>query len=93
MSYLIGRIQRVVIEDSASVDQDLDFGVPQGSVWVQRFIEWTPNLLVISLIPLWWIVVHKSVTWGSSLIECYRYVRMCLIPQKRADFTLETLAE
>ena len=31
-SYLIGRIQRVVIEDSVSVDQELDFGVPQGSV-------------------------------------------------------------
>ena len=30
---------------------------------------------------------------GSSLIECYRYVSMCLIPQRRADFTLETLAE
>ena len=29
-SYLTGRIQRVVIEDSVSVDQD--FGVPQGSV-------------------------------------------------------------
>ena len=31
-SYLIGRIQRVVIEDSVSVDQELGFGVPQGSV-------------------------------------------------------------
>ena len=31
-SYLSGRIQRVVIEDSVSVDQELDFGVPQGSV-------------------------------------------------------------
>ena len=31
-SYLTGRIQRVVIEDSVSVDQGLDFGVPQGSV-------------------------------------------------------------
>ena len=30
---------------------------------------------------------------GSSLIECYRYVSMCLIPQRRADFTVETLAE
>ena len=29
-SYLTGRIQR--IEDSVSVDQELDFGVPQGSV-------------------------------------------------------------
>ena len=27
-SYLTGRIQRVVIEDSVSVDQELDFGVP-----------------------------------------------------------------
>ena len=31
-SYLTGRIQRVVIEDSVSVDQERDFGVPQGSV-------------------------------------------------------------
>ena len=31
-SYLTGRIQRVVIEDSVSVDQELDFGVPHGSV-------------------------------------------------------------
>ena len=30
---------------------------------------------------------------GSSLIEYYCYVSMCLIPQRRADFTLETLAE
>ena len=29
-SYITGRIQRVVIEDSVSVDQELDF--PQGSV-------------------------------------------------------------
>ena len=31
-SYLTGRIQRVVIEDSVSVDQEMDFGVPQGAV-------------------------------------------------------------
>ena len=31
-SYDTGRIQRVVVEDSVSVDQKLDFGVPQGSV-------------------------------------------------------------
>ena len=31
-SYLTGRIQRVIIEYSVSVDQELDFGVPQGSV-------------------------------------------------------------
>ena len=30
--YLISRIQRVVIEDSVSGDQELDLGVPQGSV-------------------------------------------------------------
>ena len=35
-SYLTGRIQRVVIEDSVSVDQELDFGVPQGSVLCPR---------------------------------------------------------
>ena len=31
-SYLTGRIQRVVIEDSVFVDQELDSGVTQGSV-------------------------------------------------------------
>ena len=31
-SYLTGRIQRVVIENSVSVDQEQDFGVPQGSL-------------------------------------------------------------
>ena len=31
-SYLTGRIQSVVIEESVSVDQELDFGVPQDSV-------------------------------------------------------------
>ena len=31
-SYLTGRIQRVVIEDAVSGDQELGFGVPQGSV-------------------------------------------------------------
>ena len=30
---------------------------------------------------------------GVIFEECYRYVSMCLIPQGRADFTLETLAE
>ena len=29
-SYLTGRIQRIVIKDSVSVDQELDLGVPQG---------------------------------------------------------------
>ena len=31
-SYLTGRIQRVVIEDAVSVDQELGFGVQRGSV-------------------------------------------------------------
>ena len=35
-SYLTGRIQRVVIEDSVSVDLQLDFGVPQCSVLGSR---------------------------------------------------------
>ena len=30
--YLTGRIQRVLIEDAVSVDHELGFGVPQGSV-------------------------------------------------------------
>ena len=33
-SYLTGRIQRVVIENAVSGDQELGFGVPQGSVLV-----------------------------------------------------------
>ena len=36
-SYLIGRIQRVVIEDDVSVDQEMRFGVPQGFVLGTRF--------------------------------------------------------
>ena len=32
-SYLTNRIQRVVIKDAVSGDQELDFGVPQGSVF------------------------------------------------------------
>ena len=32
MSYLTSRIERVVIEDSVAVDQELDLGIPQGSV-------------------------------------------------------------
>ena len=35
-SGLTGRIQRVVIEDSVTVDQELEFGVPQGSVLCPR---------------------------------------------------------
>ena len=31
-SYLTGRIRRVFIEDAVTVDQELGFGVPQGSV-------------------------------------------------------------
>ena len=30
---------------------------------------------------------------GATLIECYRYVSMCLLPEKRADVTSETLSE
>ena len=38
------------------------------------------------------VVVHKSRNLVSSLIECYRYVSMFLILQRRADFIFETLA-
>ena len=47
-SYLSGRIQRVVIEDSVSVDQELAFGVPQGSVLGPRIYCMYTKLLVIS---------------------------------------------
>ena len=43
-SYLTGRIQHAVIEDSVSVDQELD----RVLCWVREFIACTPNLLVIS---------------------------------------------
>ena len=48
MSYLPGRIQRVVIENAISGDQELGFGVPRGLFWVRRFTACTPNLLVTS---------------------------------------------
>ena len=40
---------------------------------------------------LWWIVVRKSRILGSSLIECYRYVSMCLIPKKTCRFHLRNI--
>ena len=153
-SYLIGRIQSVVIEDSEFVDQEMGFEVPQGSVlglkiycmytkpvsviiqrhglyhhsyaddtqlymtmdhynndWrdgqarielcVSEVREWmNQNMLKLNDDKTELIVftskykqdLYKSGTWGSSLIECYRYVNMCLIPQKRSDFTIEKLA-
>ena len=161
--YLSGRIQRVVIED-VSVDQELGFGVPRGSVLgtkihcmytkpvsdinqrhglshhsyaddTQLYMtmdnsnnnrrdglariqlceseikEWmNQNMLKLNDDVTEFIVFTSkykqhlyndlSITIGdtvvdcsSSLIECYRYVSMCLILQKYADFTLETLAE
>ena len=47
-SYLTGRIQRVVIEDSVSVDQELDLEFHRVLCWVREFIACTPNMLVIS---------------------------------------------
>ena len=48
-SYLTGRVQRVVIEDSVSVDQELDFGVPQGSVLGPRiYCMYTKPVISIS---------------------------------------------
>ena len=38
-------------------------------------------------------VVHKSRILASPLIECYRYVSMFLILQRRVDCILETLVE
>ena len=45
-SYLTGRIQCVVIEDTVSVDQELEFR--RVLCWVRECIACTPNLLVIS---------------------------------------------
>ena len=65
-SYLTGGIQRVVIEDSASVDQELDFGVLQGSVlgpsWVREFIACTQNLLVTSFSDMDCLTIHMQMT-------------------------------
>ena len=47
-SYLTCMIQRVVIEYSVSVYQELDIGVPQGSVLGPRIYCTDTNLLVIS---------------------------------------------
>ena len=48
-SYLTGRIQRVVIEDSVSLDQELDFvEFHRVLCWIREFTACTPNLLVIS---------------------------------------------
>ena len=47
-SYLTGRIQCVVIEDSVSVDQELGFGVPQGSVLGPNIYYMYTKPLVIS---------------------------------------------
>ena len=40
-SYLTGRIQRVVIEDAVSVDQELGFGVPHGFVLGPKIVHQT----------------------------------------------------
>ena len=51
-SYLTSRIQRVVIEDDVSGDQELGFGVPQGSVLgIRKYIpQDTSVVLVKSLV-------------------------------------------
>ena len=41
------QIQREVIEDSVSVDQEMGLEFRRVLFWVQRFIACTPNLLVI----------------------------------------------
>ena len=147
-SYLTGRIQRVVIEDSVSVDQKMDFGVPQGSVlgpriycmytkpdiiqrhglshhsyaddtqlymtidhsnndwrdglarielYVSKIREWmNENMLTLNDDKTELIVFtskYKQDSYNDLSITCNRYVSMCLIPQRCADFTLETLTE
>ena len=63
-SYLTGRIQRVVIEDTVSGDQVLGFGVPQGSVLVRKFIACTPNLLVTSFSSMDCLITLMQMTHG-----------------------------
>ena len=57
-SYLTDRIQRVVIEDSVPVDQELDFGVPQGSVL-------GPNIYCMYTKP-----ISHSAAWTVSPFLC-----------------------
>ena len=47
-TYLTGGKQRVVMEDSVSVDQELDLGVPQSYVWCPIIDCMYTNMLVIS---------------------------------------------
>ena len=59
-SYLTGWIQRVVIEDAVSVDQELGF--PQGSVWVRIFISCTPKRLETSFSGMDCLIIHMQKT-------------------------------
>ena len=65
-SYLTGRIQRVVIEGTVSVDHELGFGVPQGSVLGPRFIACTPNLLVTSFSGMDCLIILMQMTHGYT---------------------------
>ena len=54
--------------------------------------KYKPDLYNDLSITLWWTVIHKSGTWGSYLIECYRYISMCLITGKNVRFHLRNIS-
>ena len=68
-SYLIGRIQRVVIEDFVSVDQELGFGGPQGSVL-------SPNIYCMYIKPVSDIIQRHGLSHHYYANETQLYVTM-----------------
>ena len=68
-SYLTGRIQRVVIEDSVSVDQGLDFGVPQGS-------ELGPRIYYMYTKPVSDIIQRHGLSHHSYAYDTQLYMTM-----------------
>ena len=68
-SYLTGRIQSVVIEDAVSVDEELGFGVPHGSVLDPK-IDCMYTKPVSDIIQ-WHVLCHHSYADDTQL-----YMRM-----------------
>ena len=60
-------------------------------VFTSKYKQDLYNDLSITIGGTVWIVVHKLETWGSYLIECYRYVSMCPIPKKTCRFHIRNI--
>ena len=69
MSYLTGRIQRVVIEDAVSGDQELGFGVPQCSVL-------GPKIYCMYTKPVSDIIQRHGLSYHSSADDTQLYMTM-----------------